>query len=135
MDLFADRGFVFINGVNWGQLTSAQLTCDLAVNEVDTMTKNNTAAGYNRGNKRISITLDEAIRKQIPALDLALADEDADIRLVFEVGADRYTATDVVLASWGVSTSVGSATKNTSLKALDLVNENGASVNASISLG
>ena len=133
--LFADRGFVFVNGVNYGDLTSAQVNCDLAVNEVDTMTKNNVAAGYNKGNKRISVTLDQAIRKNVPTIDLALADEDADIRLVFEVGTDRYTVTDVALASWGISTSVGSASKNLQLKGLDLVNENGASVNASISLG
>ena len=134
MKLFADRGFVSINGVEVTHLTSANISRSNNATPKETMTRNRRNAGFSLGNISINLDLELAIEKKLAQIDTALANDDADIKVVFECGGERYTVIDCVEAEMSISSSVGDASKSLKLIGLDIVNENGDSVNASISL-
>lgn len=133
--LFADRGFVTINGFEAVHLKSAELDIDEALARVSTMTRNRRDAGYKYGNRKVSISAEFDIEADKAQIDLALADKGADIRIVFEVGGERYTTTGVAQGRQTLRASVGDGSKSANFEALDCTNENGTSVNTGISLG
>jgi hypothetical protein len=133
--LFADRAFVTVNGFELVHLKTADLEIDEALTVVDTMSRNHRSAGYKQGNKKISLTLELEVEALAAQFDLALANPTADIGVVWELGGERYIATGVRQASTSMKGAVGGGSKSIKLMALDVVNENGTSVNADISLG
>lgn len=135
MNLFADRGFATINGYEAEHLKSMSMTVNENLSRADHMTRNRRSSGFKRGNKHISISLEFDVPSRKAAFDLAVADPDAEVNLVFECGGERFTILDLGQSSMGINTSVGDATKNFEYEAIDIVNENGTSVNAVISLG
>jgi hypothetical protein len=135
MKLYADRAFIQVNGNEVADCVSASCSADESVSPVDTMTRNYRSAGYKKGNKKVSLKLGLAITRKQAQIDMALADDDAEINIVFECGGERYIAKDCMQASMNMDASAGEASKSLDLMALDLVDENGNSVNASISLG
>lgn len=135
MKLFADRAFVAINGFEALYVKSADLESSESLQRVETMTRNRRTAGYRYGNKSVQLSLELEIERDKAQLDMALAKDTDDIQVVFICGGERYSAVGVRQSSMGVRGSVGDASKSIKLEALDLVNENGTSVNASISLG
>ena len=135
MKKFADRGFISVNGVELAHLTTASVTRATGVQRKSTMTRSGRDAGYSSANLSIQVSLELAIEKNKAQIDLALADDDADVKIVFEVGGERLSVIGVVESSMTLNSSVGDASKSISLEALDIINELGDSVNAGISLG
>jgi hypothetical protein len=133
--LFADRAFITVNGFELVHCKSADLEQDEALAVVDTMTRNHRSAGYKQGNKKISLSLELEVESLKAQLDLALANPDADVQVVYELGGERVICTGVRQASSSMRGSVGDGSKSLKLVALDAVNENGTSVNSDISLG
>jgi hypothetical protein len=135
MKLYADRMFIEVNGNQVADCMSAEINADESLSTVDTMTSNYRSAGYKKGNKKVTIKMELAITRKQAQIDMALADDDAEINVVAICGGERYIAKDCAQASMGVRGSTGDASKSLDLMALDLVNQNGDSVNAVISLG
>lgn len=135
MKLYADRMFFEVNGNEVVDVVSGEINSDESLQVVDTMTSNYRSAGYKKGNKKVSLKLELAMTRKESQIDLALADEEAEVNVVAICGGERYIAKDVGQASMGMRASVGDASKSLDLMALDLVNENGTSVNTIISLG
>lgn len=135
MKLYADRAFVEVNGNEVADLVSADCNADQALSVVDTMSKNYRSAGYKKGNLKVSLKLTMAITRKQAQIDMALADDEAEVNAVFICGGERYIAKDLAQSTMALTGSVGDASKSLDLMALDLVNENGNSVNAIISLG
>ncbi len=133
--MFADRGFLEINGVFITHLTTATVSVNQNLSRVSTMTRNRRDAGYAKGNLGVQLSLELAIERLRPQIDLALADDDAELTAVFEVGGERYTVLGLAVSDTSVTASVGSTSKSMNLEGLDVVNENGNSVNAGITLG
>jgi len=133
--LFADRGFLTANGFELAWVKDIDAEIDDAVAIVDTMSRNHRSAGYKQGNRKASVsaTLEiEALKAQV---DFSLADPTVDVTLVFEVGGERWTLSQMRQATQSMKASVGDGSKSLKLLALDAVNENGTSVNTGISLG
>lgn len=135
MKLYADRMFFEVNGNEAADVVSGEINSDESLQVVDTMTRNYRSAGYKKGNKKVTLKLELAIQRNRAQIDLALADEDAEVNVVAICGGERYIAKDVGQAAMGLRGNVGDASKSLDLLAIDLVNENGASVNTIISLG
>jgi hypothetical protein len=133
--LFADRAFLTINGFEALHVKSSNLQCSENMARVSTMTRNRRDAGFKFGNRSIQITAELEIEADRAQIDLALAKGTVDIGLVYECGGERYTATGIRQGSFSLQGSVGEGSKSLNLEALDLVNENGSSVNTDISLG
>jgi hypothetical protein len=133
--LFADRMFLTINGFEAMHVKSANIRRNQSLSRVETMTRNKRTAGYKRGNLGVQCSFELDIEAQKAQLDLALADPTADIGLVAECGGERYTVTGLAESSMDIRGSVGDASKSIECEALDIVNENGSSVNVDISLG
>lgn len=133
--LFADRMFFEINGFEAVHCKSGRVSTNENLTRVDTMNRKRRSAGYKRGNKHISLSLDLDIEENRAQIDLAVKDPSVDIRLVAICGGERYTCTGVAQSSMEMNASVGDSGKSLSLEALDIVNENGTSVNVDISLG
>lgn len=135
MKRYADRGFLSVNGVELVDLVTASVTRSTGLQRKSTMTRSGRDSGYSNGNLQIQIAAELAIERKKAQIDLALADPDAEIRLVFECGGERLTAIGVAESSATINASVGDASKSVQWEALDIVNENGLSVNAEIQLG
>lgn len=135
MQRFADRGFVSINGVEVEDLVSANVTRGTGLQRKSTMTRSGRDAGYSSGNISVQVALELAVQKKKAQIDLALADEEADVRLVFECGGERLSVIGLAESSMTLNSSVGDVSKSISLEGLDIINELGESVNGSISLG
>lgn len=135
MKLYADRAFLEVNGNEVADCISADCSASENLSRQSTMTKNYRDAGFKKGNRTVNLKLTLAITRKQAQIDLALADEDADVNVVFICGGERYIAKDCAQSNMNLTSSVGDASKSLDLEALDLVNENGNSVNAIISLG
>lgn len=134
MELFADRAFVLSNGVEIADLESATVTRTRGIQRKKTMTRNGRDKGYTESNLEVSLELEYAIPKDRAAVDLALANKSKNVKFVFECGGERYTIIGVIEDTMTMNAAVGSSSKRSSLLALDIINENGASVNADIRL-
>lgn len=135
MKRYADRGFVTINGYEVVDLKSANVQVNENLSRADHMTRNYRSSGFKKGNKHISVALEKDIKFNQAQIDLSIADDSAEVNFVFECGGERFTVKDVALSDWGINSSLGDASKSSNYEALDIVNENGDSVNVNISLG
>lgn len=131
--LFADRAFVTINGYEAMFLKTASVRRNQNLSRADHMTRNGRSSGYKYGNMHVQISLGMDIAKDKPQFDTAL-NKSAEINVVFECGSERYTAKGLAESDMSMNGSVGDAGKEFNYEALDLVNENGESVNVDISL-
>lgn len=131
--LFADRGFLVINGVEAAHVKNISVTKDEGLSVVNTMTRNRRSAGFKKGNLSVSGSLELDIEATQAQIDLAFK-YGQEINVVFEAGGERHTIIGFEQASAGINSSVGDASKSISFIALDLVNENGPAVNSNIGL-
>lgn len=135
MQRFADRGFVTVNGVEVLHLKSANISTNENLTRADHMTRNRRSSGYKYGNKHIQIALEKDIEWNRAQIDLSIADPEADVNMVFVCGGERYTVKGVAQSDMSLNSSVGDSSKSSNYEALDIVNENGDSVNTDIVLG
>jgi hypothetical protein len=133
--IFADRAFIEINGFDPLYLKTANMTRAQNRTRAEHMSRNRRSSGVKQGNLGVKVSLSLDIPQDQAILDIGLADPTKDINLVFEVGGERYTCKDGWEADMTLHGSVGDGGKDINLEFLDCVNENGSSVNASVSLG
>ncbi len=131
----ADRAFVVINGLEIGDLKSANVDRNSNVQYSSTMTRNLKNSGFKYGNTDINVSLESDVDGVQAAVDTAIVNPEDSIDLVFICGGERFLVKNLAESTMSMSASVGDASKSTSYLALDIVNENGASVNISINLG
>lgn len=130
---FADRIFIAANGFEVAHLTKCDITRTRNLQRKETMSRNRRTAGYTEGNLGVKISAECAIERLAAQIDFYLM-SGADISIVAECGGDRYIVKGVQESEMRLSGSVGDGSKSFELEGLDIVNENGTSVNADISL-
>lgn len=135
MKRYADRGFLAVNGVELVDLVTCTVNRSTGLQRKKTMTRNGRDAGYSNGNLEVQISGELAIERKKAQIDLALADDDAEITGVFECGGERFTCIGIAESSSSITSSVGDSSKSFQWEALDIINENGESVNVLIQLG
>jgi hypothetical protein len=90
--LYADRGFISINGVEALDVESIELRQSDGTKAVPTMTRNRRAKGFVKGNREISVNFAVAVQTKLGSPKIESIDFDSnDVALTFEHGADRYT--------------------------------------------
>lgn len=135
--LYADRGFVSVNGVEVLDVESITMRQSDGTATVKTMTRNRRAKGYVKGNREITGTLVVAVQNQLGTPKLESIDyEENDVALTFEHGGDRYTATGFDLGETAQDASgVGTEGKKTfNWLALDVIDQVGNSALFQLSL-
>ena len=135
MSKFADRAFVSINGVEALYLKSASVSVNENLSRADHMTRNYRSSGFKQGNKHIQVSLEKDIKWNQAQIDLSIVDPNAEVNLVFVCGGERYTVKSLRQSDMSMNGSVGDASKSANYEALDIINENGDSVNVDIVLG
>lgn len=113
MQLFADRGFISVNGVEVLDVESIEVKVADGTKYVPTMTRNRRYKGTVKGNRDINISLSVAVQNALGSPKLENIDYHAnDVALTFEHGADRYTITGIDFVDTAQSASgVGSEGK------------------------
>lgn len=113
MNLFADRGFLSVNGVEVLDVESIEIKVTDGTKYVQTMTRNRRHKGTVKGNRDINISLSVAVQNALGSPKLENIDYHSnDVALTFEHGADRYTITGVDFVDTSQSASgVGSEGK------------------------
>ncbi len=127
MKLFADRVFVIINGFEVVEVEATDYSANKNLTPVDTMTRNKRSLGFRGGNLAIALNLTLAVESAKAQINLALADEAADISVGVEMGGDSFLFTQVVQNEISGTGTVGNATKSLALLAVDFTDENGRS--------
>lgn len=90
--LYADRGFISINGVEVLDVESITVRKSDGTKFVPTMTRNRRHKGTVKGNREISINFAVAVQNKLGTPKIESIDfENNDVALTFEHGADRYT--------------------------------------------
>lgn len=131
---FADRGFVTINGVELANLKSVRWTIDEAISVVSTMSRNRIDAGFKKGNKKISGTMELEVPDTKAQIDLAFA-YGQEVNVICTLGnGERHQLIGLVQNSQDLNGSVGETSKTINFMALNAVNENGPAVNSDIGL-
>lgn len=133
--LFADRMFFTFNGFEALHVSRGDVRRNRNVQRVETMSRNKRTAGYKFGNLGVQLSLEVDIEQLRAQIDPGIGDPATDVNVVCECGGERYIVKGVIESEMTLSGTVGSGTKSFSFEALDIVNENGTSVNADISLG
>ena len=131
VNFYADRGHVYVNGVEWLDLKSVKWTKDEAISVVETMTSNKVSTGYKQGNQKVTGSLELAPLDGKPTPDLSFQ-YGKDVTIICQLGTNgvRHTLKSVVQMSQDHSASVGDATVSISFSALQAVNEGGPGVNS-----
>jgi len=131
VNFYADRGFVYVNGVQWADLKTVKWTIDQAVSVVETMTANKISPGFKQGNQKVSGTLEIAPQDGKPTPDLSFL-YGQDVTIICQLGANgnRNTLKSVVQNNLDQNSSVGDASVSIAFTALQGVNEGGPGVNS-----
>lgn len=96
MTLFADRGFISVNGVEVLDVESIAVRVSDGTKFVPTMTRDRRYKGTVKGNRDISINLSVAVQNALGTPKLESIDYiNNDVAVTFEHGADRYTLVGV----------------------------------------
>lgn len=113
--LYADRGFVSLNGVEVLDVESITVRKSQGTKYVPTMTRNRRHKGTVKGNMDISCNFAIAVQNKLGTPKLEFIDyEKNDVALTFEHGADRYTLVGASIVDDEQSASgVGSEGKKT----------------------
>lgn len=129
--LYADRGFVSLNGVEVLDVESITVAISDGTKYVPTMTRNRRHKGAVKGNRDINLDFSIAVQNKLASPKLETIDyETKDVALTFEHGADRYTCTGLFYVSSDQSASgVGSEGKKSfKFIATDITDQVGNSV-------
>jgi hypothetical protein len=128
--LYADRGFISINGVEVLDVENIQYRVSDGTKPVGTMTRNRRNKGFVKGNREVTCAFGIAVQQKLGTPKLENVDFDSnDVALTFEQGADRYTITGLNHADTEQSASgVGSeGKKNFNLVGTDIIDQVGNS--------
>lgn len=128
--LYADRGFISVNGVEVLDVESISVKVSDGTKFVPTMTRNRRYKGVVQGNRDVSVNLSVAVQNSLGSPKLENIDYiNNDVALTFEHGADRYTVPNLNLADMEQSAGgVGSeGKKNFNLIGTDLIDQVGNS--------
>jgi hypothetical protein len=130
---FADRGFVTINGLPKVNLKSVKWNVDESVTRVETMTADHSTAGFKKGNRKITGSMELEVPDQKAEIDLAFQ-YGTEVSIIASLGnsGERWTLQGIVQTSQDFSGSVGDASKTINFEARTAVNENGPAVNGQI---
>lgn len=94
--LFADRGFLSVNGVELLDIESISVKVSDGTKAVPTMTRDRRNKGVVKGNREISCNFAVAVQNKLSSPKLEAIDfEGKSVTLTFEHGADRYTLIDI----------------------------------------
>lgn len=90
--LFADRGFISLNGVEVLDVESIEVRKNQNTKYVPTMTRNRRYKGTVKGNLDLNVNFAVAVQNRLATPKIEFIDFEAnDVALTFEHGADRYT--------------------------------------------
>lgn len=131
---FADRMFFEINGFDPIYVKTGNVTRNQNQTRASHMSKNRRDSGYKKGNLQVKAAISLDIPEEKAILDIGIADPTKDVNLVVEAGGERYTCTGGSESDMTLHGAVGDAGKDINIEFLDMVNENGASVNLDFSL-
>jgi hypothetical protein len=130
---YADRGFVTINGVQKVNLKSCKWTVDEAVSRVETMTADRTTAGFKKGNRKCTGSMELDVPDSKAEIDMAfLYGQEVSIVCQLGTSGERWTLSGVVQTNQDMSASVGEAMKSINFEARTASNEGGPAVNSQI---
>jgi len=132
-NFYADRGFLTINGVQKQNIKSIKWTVDESLTRVETMTANRRTAGYKKGNRKITGSIELEVPDDKAEIDLAFL-YGQDVNAICQLGnsGERWTLKGLAQSNQDYSGSVGDASKTINFEAIDAVNEGGPGVNAVI---
>lgn len=128
--LYADRGFISINGVEVLDVESITVRVSDGTKHVPTMSRNRRFTGTVKGNREISCNFAVAVQNNLASPKIEQIDYQANnVALTFQQGADIYTLinmdfVDVEQSAPGVGTE-GKKTYNTIF--LDMIQQVGNS--------
>lgn len=92
--LYADRGFVSINGVEALDVENITLKVADGTKMVETMTRNRRYKGTVKGNRKLDVSFALAVQNTLGTPKLESIDYNSQsVALTFEHGADRYSVT------------------------------------------
>lgn len=129
-NLYVDRAFITLNGVEVIDVESASCKRSYGTKTVPTMTRNRRNKGTVKGNLEISLAVTIAVQSTLATPKLEEIDYNSQsVALTYEHGGDRYTFTDLDIVDDDQSASgVGSEGKKTfNFVALDYVDQVGNS--------
>jgi len=126
-NIFADRMFIELNGIEVAEVETADYTINENLTRVETMTRNRRSAGFRKGNKSIQLNLTLAIENLVAQINLALKDPASTANFVVIMGGDRLSFIDLEQGQQTGTGSVGTANKTLNLEAIDVVDENSRS--------
>lgn len=135
--VYADRGFISINGVEVLDVENIQMRVSDGTKFVPTMTRNRRHKGVVKGNRDINLSFAVAVQNKLGTPKLEGIDyETADVALTFEHGADRYTCTglDYVDSTQDASGVGSEGKKSFNMLATDVLDQVGNSALFSTSL-
>lgn len=90
--IFADRGFISINGTEVLDVENIQLRQNDGTKAVPTMTRNRRTKGFVKGNREITLSFSVAVQNKLGTPKIESIDfENQDAALTFEHGGDRLT--------------------------------------------
>ena len=90
--LFADRGFLSVNGMPVLDVESITVRLSDGTKHVATMSRNRRFTGTVKGNREISCNFAIAVQNTLASPKIEMIDFQADdVALTFEHGADKYT--------------------------------------------
>jgi hypothetical protein len=96
--VYADRGFISINGVEALDVQSITMRQTEGARYVPVMSRNKRHRGTVSGNRDITVNFAIAVQKRLGTPKIEFIDyENNDVALTFEHGSDRYT---VVGLAW-----------------------------------
>jgi hypothetical protein len=128
--LYADRGFVAVNGVEVLDVESIGMRVSDGTKMVPTMTRDRRNKGAVRGNREISVNFSVAVQNKLGTPKIEDIDfESQDVGISFEHGGDRYSLVGLYFADMDQSAGgVGSEGKKTfNMLARDIVDQVGNS--------
>lgn len=136
--LYADRGFLSMNGVEFLDVESISVRVSDGTKFVPTMTRNRRFKGAVRGNRDISCNFAMAVQNKLGSPKLEALDyENNSVALTFEHGADRYSLVGIMFVDTEQAAGgVGSEGKKTfNFIAQDIIDQvgNSALFNTSLS--
>lgn len=93
-NLYADRGFISVNGVEVLDVESIDVKISDGTKHVPTMTRDRRFTGTVKGNREISANFSVAVQNKLGSPKLETVDYNSnDVAMTFEHGGDRYTLT------------------------------------------
>jgi len=128
--LYADRGFLSMNGVEFQDVESISMKVSDGTKSVPTMTRDRRNKGVVKGNREISASFSVAVQNKLASPKIESIDfEGKSVSLTFEHGGDRYTLVDVdfIDLDQGASGVGTEGKKNFNIWARDVIDQVGNS--------